>query len=1743
MRLRGFVRLLFGLSALSLLALGVWQCARDTTAPGSGALSLRLQTLNFGSEEIDSVEIEVQRGGTVAALDTVPVLEDGSFSATFAVPSGGPYRVEVYARGAGSALLPDSTVQGVLGFGLETDIELRPGRLSDVTITVEEGRSTIDTLIGQTGSRSLEIRWHRVSGATAYNLGWFVGQTTQAGYETGITDTLIQLDWDGPVGLALRAAGEDTLHFAVQPLFGPREGVYGETWPGFLATWMSLPGLLSLSPAHGEVVALGDAMVEVQFDRPMDPDSVAAGLFWEVADSGVPISYELLSVGPGDDSDFLLLPDAGALQMGEDYRVRLTPRMADQEGRPFDAGPDQEGLQSAMVVWSIEPYSPLRMIDMDPEPDSDDLDPEQTIRLILNRRIDFSTLSDSAVFVTAPGGERIPGLRDTAETAHIVTWRPSAPLWYDTTYLVNVNSRLVDVDGVAFDQDELTYPDLEPLEAPLTTVSQPFGPRVAVVSPETGSQAVWTNQRISVTFNTVVDSSTVVANQSFWLKRNGTVAVSGSVHKVDGEEGTYVFTPASSLQRNTGYVVEVTPDVLNLNGIPLDQNREEDGYQSFVADFHTENPPSVSSADPPAGATGVPVDEPLRLTFSGDLDPASVTAQTVRLFGGGMVPIECARDFAAPNEVTLTPAAPLAYLGTYLVSVDTLVTAVDGSLFDQETASGRQLYEAFFWTEPESLHPKVSAVYPALAATDIAITDSIVVWFDMPVRLGTVDEDTYLLTRTSGNGAPESVSADSIRVTPDSLKATFYPAGVLDHGSDYEIEVTTEVLEYGGFGLDQDPFAEGLQSFVSSFSTVNETTPPRVIYVDPGNGETGVALDETLVLQFSEAMDSASVAEAFSLRAGETPIEGLGILDVTRRFWTFEPAPELVFGTLYTVMVDTLCFDLAGNFLDQDVVSSGLQPFESVFTTVTDDTQPMVLGMDPEVGDTLDVTVTLRVEFNEAILPSSAQAEGAFTVAIAGEPIHSGTITFEENDTVLVWTPDAALEFSSLYYVTANPAITDIYGNALDQQPGTPGDQLWLGYFWTRAETVPPTVIALLLDDPVLLTVAPTLVFSEPVDTLSLDGAISLTNYAGAVGFERRIAASADSVSLLLTNPLVQGTLYTVTVDTLVVDTLGNALDCEPDTPGNQPYEEDFLTETDDEPPVLETLTPADGAAHVQPDVTVFLGFSEPLDSTTVSDANIYMTGPGGQIALTIAADAWFQNFTLIPDEPFVGGATYGIHVSSHVRDLGHWQFDADPDLPGNQDLDAEFLVGRDPQIVWVGGVCATGDSASVTFDARDSFDPDSLLADSVATVTWDWGDGEVESLSAPDGLLAIHDYGFQDVAGCDGLDNDGDGSVDEDGESGCDESYHVILEITDAHGFSDRDTSGVSFCAFLAIGSDPAEGAEQVGPDEDVRVTLTRPVDQGSVTTETVLFTTEGGGQSIAFTPGFDEDDYVLVLDPDSDLSAGGYTVTLTGGLTDIHGARLDQIPETAEEDPFELGFSVNSPPVIGWDGGQCVLGDTSRVTFDASDSEDPDSGDAIAWAVWIWGDGEQDSLAAPAGLVAEHEFPYQDTGGCDGLDNDDDGEPDETGADGCDESYEVILRVYDTMGASVADTAGVSFCAFVVLESDPVQGQTNFQPADSLRITFTRPLDPGSISEDSVTLETGGGEVLYDVFYESDDHVLKIGPRSLLNEGGAYTLTVTSEATDTSGVALDQDPETAGDQDFILDFWVEDPPPGEGF
>jgi hypothetical protein len=216
------------------------------------------------------------------------------------------------------------------------------------------------------------------------------------------------------------------------------------------------------------------------------------------------------------------------------------------------------------------------------------------------------------------------------------------------------------------------------------------------------------------------------------------------------------------------------------------------------------------------------------------------------------------------------------------------------------------------------------------------------------------------------------------------------------------------------------------------------------------------------------------------------------------------------------------------------------------------------------------------------------------------------------------------------------------------------------------------------------------------------------------------------------------------------------------------------------------------------------------------------------------------------------------------------------------------FTVGFPPILVLPDGICRTGDDTTVDVDATASTDPDG----EIVSVTWDWGDGVVETLDAPGGLLAQHAYACTDAAGCDGVDNDGDGATDETGADGCDESYHVVVTLLDDAGFEVVDSTGVSFCDFRVLSSDPMDGAAGVDTLATVEIVFSRPALADSLTSGNVFIRQAGGGPVAAtLTP---SGDLVSVsIDPDAALLPDTtYEVVLTTDVVSQDGDFLDQNP-----------------------------------------------------------------------------------------------------------------------------------------------------------------------------------------------------------------------------------------------------------
>ena len=101
--------------------------------------------------------------------------------------------------------------------------------------------------------------------------------------------------------------------------------------------------------------------------------------------------------------------------------------------------------------------------------------------------------------------------------------------------------------------------------------------------------------------------------------------------------------------------------------------------------------------------------------------------------------------------------------------------------------------------------------------------------------------------------------------------------------------------------------------YSGSYTVEDDTVPPEVISVSPGNGEKNVGPSSNIVISFSEAMDESSTEGAFSISPS---VSGNFSWNDAGDTMTFIP-DDLSPNTTYRVRIDgTVAKDLAGNLLD-----------------------------------------------------------------------------------------------------------------------------------------------------------------------------------------------------------------------------------------------------------------------------------------------------------------------------------------------------------------------------------------------------------------------------------------------------------------------------------------------------------------------------------------------------------------------------------------------------------------------------------------------------------------------------------------------------------------------------------------------------------------------------------------------------------------------------------------------------------
>jgi hypothetical protein len=852
------------------------------------------------------------------------------------------------------------------------------------------------------------------------------------------------------------------------------------------------PTIVSTSPAANATGVPTNRGITVEFSEPVAIASVNTTTF-TLRRGTTSIAGTVTASGT-----FASFTPTGGLVPSTAYTATITTGVTDLAGNAL-ATP----FRLDFTTGAAPDTTPPTVLSTSPPPGAGNVPSNVSVSARFSEPMSPDSINGST-FTLLKGNTPVAGTVSYAN--NVATFTPSAPLDLNTSFAASISTGVKDLAG-----NNLASSMVWSFTTSANADTTP--PTVASTTPAAGASSVSPTTTVTVQFSEPVAPSTVTGSTVFLKK--GVVPVAGTV-SVNGS--TAVFTPAAPLESATAYKATVTTGITDLAGNALAMDFTFGFTTAASADT---TPPSVTLTAPANGATNVPLNSALSVTFSEPMAPATITATSFTL-ASGSTPVTGSVSYSGTTAV-FAPMTALDPNKTYTASM--LGTATD--------VAGNPL-PAYTWSfttgsAPDTTAPTVVSMSPAASATGVAVNTGVSASFSKPMSPATITSGSFTLAK---GATPISGTVSYTGIT-----ATFRPNATLDPSSSYTATVSTSATDLAGNHLP----ANATWTFTTG--PAQDITPPAVASTSPVGGAMGVPIASPITATFSEAIDPATITSAsFTLGKVGTRIAGTVLL--SGKTATFTPLASLDYNTTFTATVTTAVRDLAGNNLPASFTWS--------FTTTAapDTTPPTVVSTTPANAATnVDATSAVTATFSEAMIPSSLTTAFQLTGGMASV---SGTVTY--NGTTATFTPAAPLAFNTTYTATIDTGAKDLAGNAMVA-----------AYTWSFStqspDLIPPTVVS--TDPPsgatdVEPTADVTVTFSERMAPATITDSSNFTVQcvAGAIPGVLTSSPAGAPISATFT-PTADYPLNgacTATVSGNVTDAAGNELD------GGMPYSWQFRT-------------------------------------------------------------------------------------------------------------------------------------------------------------------------------------------------------------------------------------------------------------------------------------------------------------------------------------------------------------------------------------------------------------------------------------------------------------------------------------------------------------------------------------------------------------------------------------------------------
>jgi Ice-binding-like/Bacterial Ig-like domain len=1452
------------------------------------------------------------------------------------------------------------------------------------------------------------------------------------------------------------------------------------------------PSVISTTPANGANAVPVNTLVSATFREAMNPATIDAATFTLTGPGATPVAGVVTYAGTK-----ATFSASGVLANSTLYTATVTTGAKDLTGVPL----------AANFVWTFTTAGPPTVVSTVPANGAGSVAVNTTISATFSEAMNAATINAATFTVTGPGATPVAGAVTYAGTT--ATFTPTVALATSILYTATITTGAKDLTGA-------------PLAANFVrTFTTAAPPTVVSTVPANGAGSVAVNTTISATFSEAMNAATINA-ASFTVTGPGATPVAGAVTFAGT---TATFTPTAALANGTLFTATITTGAKNAAGAALATN--------FAWTFTTTSTPTVTSTVPNNGASNVPLNQKITATFSGAMTASTITAVgtfTLAVAGGGAAVAGTVTYDAVSNTATFAPIAGLAANTQYMATVTTAA----------QSAQGAALAANVVWTFTTVPPPSVVSTVPVNGAAAVAVNTTISATFSKAMNAATINAATFTLT---GPGATPVAGV----VTYAGTTATFTPAAILANSTLFTATITTGAKDPAGAPL--------AANFVWTFTTA---PPPSVISAVPVNGASAVAVNSTISATFSEAMNPTTInAATFTVTGpGATPVAGaVTYAGVTA---TFTPTVALATSILYTATITTGAKDPTGAPLAANFVRT--------FTTAG---PPTVVSTVPVNGATaVGVNTTISATFSEAMNATTINA-GTFTVTGPGATPVAGVVTYA--GVIATFTPAVALVSSTLYTATittgaknpagaalaanfvwtlttaapptvvstipvngatavaVNTAISATFGAAMNPAtitaatftltgPGatpvagavtyagntatfTPtgvlanstvftatittgakdptGAPLATNFVWTFITAPAPTVVSTVPANggtavPVNTLVSAT--FSEAMNAATINAATFSVTGPGATPVAGVVTYAGVTATFTPTGVLANSTVFTATITTGAKD------------PTGAPLATNFVwTFTTAPAPTVVSTVPANGATAVPVNTVVSATFSETMNAATINAASFTVTGPGATPAAGVVTYAG-NTATFTPTAVFANNTLFTATITTGAKD------------PAGVPLAANFVwtftTAPPPTVVSTvpaNGAGNVAESTTVTATFNVPMDATTINATTFTLM----GPGATPATGSvnyagntatftPGVLLAASTLYTATIT------------------TGAKDATGAALAANFVWTFTTASTPTVTFTV-------PASGASNVPLNQKITATFSIPMSAATITAAgTFTVAVAGGGAAVAGTVTYDTPSNTATFAPTAALAASTqYTATVTTAAQSTQGNALAANYIWS----FTTGVAANAsaPFVTSTDPASAAINVplNQKIAATFSTFMDPATITATGtFTVAVAGGG-----SAIPGTVSYANSTAVFT-------------PTANLAASTQYTATITTAAKDLTGVAVAAnfvwsfTSGLTVDAVAptITSTNPTSAAVNVPIDKRVNATFSKPMDPTTITNATFTLEVAGGgaPVNGTVAYDPGSQIATFTPSGSLASNTQYTAMISNLVRDLTGNSL---------------------------